>query len=140
MSNGAFGISALGAHVERDPVYLVPRTRQAYGVSGRYAPVEAIVVYGEGDLLVENRDGESFTGNTGFIAVDGEIIQGVHLKGTGEWLNYDIDTEPDEIGGWLTAQWFLAPHMDIRVDVIERKFTGATVWSTMGLGQFHFYL
>jgi hypothetical protein len=143
-SRGAFGVSALGAHADVDPEFLVERTRQAYGVTARYSPVEPIVVYGEGDLLVEDRNSDNFTGNTGFVAVDWQIIQGLHLKGTGEWLSYGIDTLADTVGGWGTVQWFFAPHADIRVDVIQRSATTPStdlkVDTTTGLGQLHFYL
>jgi hypothetical protein len=143
-SRGAFGVSALGAHANVDPEFLVERTRQAYGVTARYSPVEEIVVYGEGDLLLEDRNAESFTGNTGFVAVDWQIVPGLHLKGTGEWLSYGIDTLPDSIGAWGTVQWFFAPHADLRVDVIQRSATkpetDLKVDTTMGLGQLHFYL
>jgi hypothetical protein len=143
-SRGAFGVSALAAHANVDPEFLVERTRQAYGVTARYSPVEPIVVYGEGDLLVEDRNSDNFTGNTGFVAVDWQIIQGLHLKGTGEWLSYSIDTQADTVGAWGTVQWFFAPHADIRVDVIQRSATtpstGLKVDTTTGLGMLHFYL
>jgi len=143
-SRGAFGVSALAAHANVDPEFLVERTRQAYGVTARYSPVEQIVVYGEGDFLVEDRDSDNFTGNTGFVAVDYQIVQGLHLKGTGEWLSYSIDTQADTVGAWGTVQWFFAPHADIRVDVIQRSAntpsTGLKVDTTTGLGQLHFYL
>jgi hypothetical protein len=143
-SRGAFGVSALAAHANVDPEFLVERTRQAYGVTARYSPIEEIVFYGEGDLLVEDRNDENFTGNTGFVAVDWQIVPGLHLKGTGEWLSYGIDTLADTVGGWGTVQWFFAPHADIRVDVIQRSATtpstDITVDTTTGLGQLHFYL
>ncbi len=143
-SHGAFGVSALGARSEVDPVYLVARTRQAYGITARYSPIEAIVIYGEGDLLLEDRADDSFMGNTGFVAVDWQIVQGLHLKGTGEWLGYDTDTLPDQIGAWGTVQWFFAPHADLRVDIIQRSATypelDVKTDTTMGLGQLHFYL
>ena len=113
-------------------------------MTARYSPVEQIVVYGEGDLLVEDRNSDNFTGNTGFVAVDYQIVQGLHLKGTGEWLSYSIDTQADTVGAWGTVQWFFAPHADIRVDVIQRSAntpsTGLKVDTTTGLGQLHFYL
>jgi hypothetical protein len=143
-SRGAFGVSALAARSAVDPTYLVERTRQAYGITARYSPIEAIAIYGEGDLLLEERDQETLSGSTGFVAVDGQIVQGLHLKGTAEWLAYDTDALPDSTGGWVTVQWFFAPHMDFRVDLIQRWATyrdvDVTNKTTLGLGQLHFYL
>jgi hypothetical protein len=143
-SRGAFGVSALAAHANVDPEYLVERLRQAYGVTARYSPIEEIAVYGEADLLLEDRNDDSFTGNTGFVAVDWQIVQGLHLKGTGEWLSYDNDDLADQIGGWGTVQWFFLPHADLRFDIIQRSATTPStdlkVDTTTGLGQLHFYL
>lgn len=133
-SNLAVGMSGLYGTRELDPVLFVERTRQAYGIMGRYSPITPVAIAVEANALLEDRADESLTGHTGLVQLDYMPIQGVHVEATGEWYTLGDD---EATGAWLGAVWYFAPHMDLRVDVLKRWGFGAT---EMGLAQLHFYL
>ena len=115
--------------------------RHAHGAFARVSPGRAVMVSAEADLLHVSREklGGGF-GTTGFLQLDVEPLQGLHLIATGEWLRATGQTADGlSLGGWGGVQWFFAPHADLRVDVfVRREPVGAPTTSV--LGQVHFFL
>jgi hypothetical protein len=121
--------------VARGGAYL----RQGHGLTLRYAPYEPLVVLAEVDAI--QHTGASL-GYVGMASLDLELVQGVHLAVTGECLDRGKPPEgasagdgTARFGGWLTANWFFFPHLDLRVDLVAREDRSAAL-----LGQLHFYL
>ncbi len=144
----AVGMSSLVSVAQADAATLENQqtVRQAHGLFARWAPVEPFVVLVEGDGLVKTR---RELGYTGFLQLDWELIQGLHLGTTGEVLDAGYETHPasgtplprargfgqPRFGGWLTADWFFLPHLEMRVDAVARQDDPFTL-----LAQFHAYL
>lgn len=103
-------------------------SRTAHGLTLRYAPWRPLVVLAEGNVLkITGYD----LGYVGMATFDLEPFQGLHLALTGELLKRGLT----RAGAWLTANWFVAPHVDLRLDFVVRQERSAMV-----LGQLHFYL
>jgi hypothetical protein len=154
-TNLAVGVSSLVLNARRE-IYAVDDQvegqrsvlRQAHGLTGRYAPFRALVFLAEADLL--KRTGSSL-GYVGFATADLEPLRGLHLALTGEFLNRGtlapetVENGPRLPGGpgrgeprlglWSTINWFLLPHLDLRVDLVTRESRPAVLQS-----QIHFYL
>lgn len=114
------GVSSLFTTTALDYEALSPRDRQAHGVFARYAPLEKVRFLAEGHVTVSSLDGEAGSvGSVGYLQVDTEPVQGLHVKGTGEWCETDHADALDPAGrGTATVQWFFAPHMDVRLDAM----------------------
>lgn len=141
------GVSSLVTHAEEDRIVLdaTPVTRQAHGVFGRITVLPSLVVLSELDgLVTTGRD----LGYAGLMQIDFEPIQGLHAKGAAEIL--DLGRLPDSplrpfvaepgigrprLGWWLGFDWFFAPQLEFRTDVIKRQKTPVEVF-----GQLHAYL
>jgi hypothetical protein len=102
-----------------------PSVRHAHGLTGRYSPVEPVVLLAEFDVLKNSRAG---LGYTGFAILDIEPLQGLHVGGTFEVLSTgkpqdgksSLGAGKLQKGYWGTISWFFLPHMDLRVDVVFR--------------------
>ncbi len=135
-SSAAIGATSLVTHTVVDLETRTATFRQAHGVFGRFVPAKPVVVMAEIDALVRSPKREPIDiGATGFLQVDVEPFQGIHLAATGEMLTNRYSVDPLSLGGWLTAAWFFAPHADIRLDLVERKQDDLTV--TTLLAQLH---
>lgn len=97
--------------------------RTATGVMARAVVIEPVVVSGEFDLLT--RTGAS-VGYTGLLQVDYEVLQGLHVTGSGELLDEGLATG-GKFGGWVGALWFPIPHVDVRFDLVARQDSPFTV-------------
>ena len=122
--------------------------RQAHGVTARYVPFKEMVVLAEGDLI--KRSGYA-AGYVGFATADFEPLRGLHLALTGEFLNRgkpNVELLEDEerqvegpgrgdtrFGLWSTINWFLLPHLDLRMDLVLRERRPSVLQT-----QLHFYL
>ena len=81
-------------------------------------------------------------GYVGMLQADYEVIQGLHLIGTGEILDRGkfprdapaVGTGKPQFGGWLSAGWFFFTHFDARVDVVVRQNSPVTIQAQM-----HYY-
>lgn len=100
----------------------------AHGLTARYVPWQSLVVLAEANALKVTGYDLGFVGMTTF---DFEPIQGLHLGLTGELLK----RERTRAGGWLTWQWFVLPHVDVRLDVVLRQERQSQL-----LAQVHVYL
>jgi hypothetical protein len=120
--------------------------RQAHGLTGRFGIGDKLAVLAELDGLITSRRD---LGYVGFVQLDFELIQGLHLMGTGETVDQGNahvapgDPVPPKtpgsgkprFGGWLSAAWFIYSHFDIRLDAIKRTQEDAQL-----LAQLHVYL
>jgi hypothetical protein len=134
----AIGVSSLVAHAEADINSRVGTTRQAHGVFARLAPARPLVILAEADALIRTEKGSGTSaGVAGLVQADYEVTRGVHLMATGEVLK--SGSGGLGVGGWVSAWWFVFPHVDARIDLIERKIENSTA-STSVLLQLHAYL
>src|SRR5262249_9817711 len=117
--------------------------RTANGVFARAAASEAFTIMAEADVLTRSR---RELGYVGYVQLDYEVVQGLHLQGTAEGLDagFPKGRGPSQLdksagsgkpegGAWATVQWFFLPHFDVRVDAIFRQ-------DTQVLTQLHVYL
>jgi len=139
----AVGMSSLVAHAELDVNLLKERMRQAHGAFVRWVPAERWVLMFEADTLVDQIEkGPWVFGSTGFLQADFELIQGIHLMGTGEWLDAGGDGLDVWTSEWISLVWFFAPRVDVRLDFLKAQLEtpGGPMSATALVGQFHFYL
>jgi hypothetical protein len=104
----------------------VPITRHAHGLFARWSPIDALAFMTEADLIVKQRQG--FTDNVGFAAwfqTDLEFVQGAHLMATLEAKHEGLGEMGPSLGAWLSSAWYVAPHVELRLDGIYRKMTTA---------------
>lgn len=124
MPNLAAGLQFLALTSEAD-AELRTRSpfRQAYGAFARYGISPELALMAELDVLhyaAEDREGA--LGATGLIQADFEVVRGLHLIVTGEFLR---DAAPDQLGlqrgGWVGLSWFAAQGVEVRLDGIIRQ-------------------
>lgn len=130
-SRAALGVSSLYTLARRDRLTLETNVaRGAHGLFTRIAIADPLALLGEVDLLT---DSTKSLGYTGFLQGDYEFIQGLHglltleMLDGGQLKSAELENVPKSsgqgkpgFGGWLSAQWFFLPHMDVRVDGILR--------------------
>jgi hypothetical protein len=148
-SRAAFGVSSLYTYAKRDRLSLESNVaRGVHGAFSRITVVDPLALLLEADLIT---DSTKSLGYTGFAQADFEVMQGLHLMLTGEFLDAGYP-RADEVappslktprtkgvgelalGAWASAQWFFLPHLDVRVDGMFRP------GETTVLGQFHLFL
>ncbi len=138
--NLALGVSSLLLAARREPeVDEGTFVRQAHGLTARYAPAKPLVILAEANAL--KKTGARF-GYVGMTTFDVEPVQGLHLAATGELLDRGksgsesgLGRGEPQLGGWLTVNWFFAPHFDLRLDAVFRQKRGEMLQA-----QLHFYL
>ena len=99
--------------------------RQSYGAFARWAPIVPVTFLLEGDVFFKSTlgSGQNVPNGTGWLQVDYEPIQGLHLMPAAEILKA-ADTSGVATGWWLTLDWFCLPHTDLRLDGIYRNYPG----------------
>jgi len=135
----ALGASSMVLRAPRElEVDQGPVSRQAHGVTVRYSPWTPIVLLGEANVLKSTGAG---WGYVGMATVDVEPLRGLHLSLAREWLDRG---EPD-VGGpvsgrgrsrdgtWWTLDWFFAPHLEARVDFVQRAQRGNVIQAQLHL-------
>jgi hypothetical protein len=139
------GVSSLITAAQADPLFLLPQVRHAHGLTFRWSPVENLAVLMEADFLAWVQPGR--VDRLGFAALvqgDYELTQGLHLIASLEGQHTGQGERGPSIGGWVSAAWYLLPHVELRVDTIIRRVarpapdpasTGVTL-----LAQLHFFL
>jgi hypothetical protein len=139
----AVGVSSLILHTDYDLEERVATFRQAHGAFVRALPWKPVVILAEADLLASSPKRRVIqVGATGMVQLDIEVLQGVHGIVTGELLDREVARNPVSYGGWLSAQWFLLPHVDLRVDAIAQSLAdqGSRIEVLSLLGQVHAFL
>jgi hypothetical protein len=121
----AVGASSLVLVARRDPALEAGHVvRQAHGLTLRASPHELLVVLTEANVL--STTGSS-VGYVGRATLDLEAVAGLHLAATGELLDRGkppsgsaVGRGKPHAGAWLTLDWFFAPHLELRVDLVWR--------------------
>lgn len=138
----AVGASSMVTHVDKDVQRNSKMWRHAHGATLRIVPTDMLVMLAEVDALLFSTPYQNAWGITSFAQLDLEPVHGLHLLATGEVSDLDF-VEP----GWLAAvsggaQWFAAPHFDIRFDAgWQRVPAGPTSLSVFSiLAQAHLSL
>ena len=141
--NYAVGVSSLATRAEMDLAFKVPVVRMAHGAFARLSPHEKVAILAEANVLRRQLEEEDpVDGYVSMLQVDFEPVQGLHLLATGESYRPDLE-EDDWLGLWLSAVWYVAPHVDLRVDSIRRSIPigdGDRTSIDTYLFQFHVYL
>jgi hypothetical protein len=146
--NSTFGISSMFTMVDQDRVTLEeePVVRHAHGAFGRLTLAEPLVALVEVDALLRSRRD---TGYVGFLQLDYEATQGLHLMFTGEVLDEGFELSAvtgrrvdrtsgfglPRFGAWLGVDWFFMPHFEARVEAVARQND-----ELQFLAQLHVYL
>jgi hypothetical protein len=146
----ATGISSLltTSAAEIDTLEPERGVRGAHGLFSRITVAPPLAVFVEANALHRSR---RELGYVGFLQVDYEPVQGLHLGATGEVLDggyrqlenpitgLDVDRVPGfgepRFGGWLTVDWFFLPQLEARLDAVFRQQDPLTL-----LAQLHAYL
>jgi hypothetical protein len=140
----ALGISSLYTYAKTDRLSIEHNV--ARGVHGGYlrsAIGDPFALLAEFDLMTNST---TSLGYVGFLQGDYEIVQGLHALATFELVDRGLPKglEADQkgpgvgqpqVGAWLSGAWFMATHLDLRVDAFYRQDEGFTL-----LSQFHAYL
>ncbi|MCA2981003.1 MAG: hypothetical protein INH37_22255 [Myxococcaceae bacterium] len=144
-SKAFLGMSSLITTARADPLLLRPQVRHAHGVTFRWSPVEPLAILAEADFLAWQQPG--LLDRLGFAALlqgDYEPMQGLHLIASLEGQHTGVGEVGPSVGGWLSAAWYVLPHVELRFDTIIRRTarpapdpaaTGVTL-----LAQLHFFL
>jgi hypothetical protein len=137
------GASSLYATSETDVATLAALDRQAHGMFARWSPAPRVAVLAEADVLRADSGATTTNGVATLAEVDWQAVQGLHLRGIGQFCDPDLADDAAGLAtAWVAAQWFVAPRVDVRVDALHgtlRCEPGIDPrW--YGLGQLHFYL
>jgi hypothetical protein len=146
----ATGISSLLTTAAEEIETLEPEStvRGAHGLFSRITVAQPLAVFIEANALHTSR---RELGYVGFLQLDFEPVQGLHLGATGEVLDrgyrqledpatgLDVDRDPGfgepRFGAWLTVNWFFLPHLEARFDAVFRQQEPLSL-----LAQLHAYL
>jgi hypothetical protein len=121
----AVGVSSLVLVAQRELNVDAGRmVRQAHGVTARYVLAQPFVLLAEANVL--STTGSSL-GYVGMATFDYEPLRGLHFSLTGEVLDHGKLPDASGLGrgdldsrAWLTADWFFAPHLELRTDFVLR--------------------
>jgi len=139
-THAALGVSSLVTYAAADLDSLARTVRQAHGLFARVGIAERVALLAEADVLAAApKNHPNTVGYVGLLQLDGELTRGVHLLATGEALRRGATGENPTWGTWLSAAWFVIPHVDVRADYIYRTSAGSPPTSTI-LFQGHLYL
>jgi hypothetical protein len=130
-------VSSLMTHADRDLLEPEKRVwRHAHGLFGRFSPWRPLVLSLEANFLHLSRPQTGGSaGVAALVQADLEPVQGLHVVAIGE-----LYWPPFASGTWGGVWWFVAPHADLRVDVITRQEPGSTSPGVSLLAQLHLFL
>jgi hypothetical protein len=139
----AIGASSMLTHRKLDPAYFREAWRQQHGIFARYVPWKPLVLLAEANYVFRSpKQDFRRKGAIGFLQADVEPVQGLHLLVTGEAHDVGLRGTPFSYGAWFSTIWFLAPHLDVRIDNVYQnlgdEFGRTEVLSL--LAQAHMYL
>jgi len=144
MTKLGVGVSSLLTHRNLDPAYFREAWRHEHGVFARYAtPWDPLVLLSEIDYVFRSpKQDFRRKGVVGYVQADLEAFQGLHFLLTGEAHDVGVKGTPFSYGAWFSQQWFVAPHVDVRIDNVYQSLRdefGSTDVLTL-LAQAHVYL
>lgn len=136
------GFSSMATYQKLDELHQVAGAmiRGAHGPFMRWAPISSLAIMSEWDVLhsMPTGGGDPVIGIAGLIQADWEFVRGVHAVVTPEIYLPNIGGRNSGTGyrGWLTAAWYVYPHIDLRADAIyANEPQGGS--ATIALGQVH---
>jgi hypothetical protein len=139
------GVSSLVTYAKQDLILRVPNLREAHGVFARWGPTEQIALMFEGDAVINSPAKAATTiGGVGWLAVDYAPVQGIHFQQAFE-TGYagDHSQALPTLGSWLSAMWYVLPHVELRTDGIYEEIypaVGGSLGTFTGLVQLHMFL
>jgi hypothetical protein len=136
----AVGASSLVTHVAEDIRLRVENVHQAHGLFVRAVPAAPLVLFAEGDLVLDAPKGIASTkGFASMLQGDLEPLQGLHLILTGETWS---PGGKSSYGGWAAVDWFCLRQFDVRFDFMWRSmaFGSDSLDAKAVLVQAHLYL
>jgi hypothetical protein len=140
----AVGLSSLVTRAERGLSTGVPTLRQAYGAHLRWGIFPELGLLAEGDVFLENRLGSGViqTNSATWTQLDWEPVQGLHVMPALETLQQYGDVGGVSFGEWLTVDWFIQSHVELRIDFTLRQQpqSSGSSSSVAGLFQIHVLL
>lgn len=139
----AAGVSSKVTLTDHDLIERQNTIRQSHGLFARFAPIDMLALQAEFDAIIRSPGiSDPSLGFVTFLQADLEILRGLHLMGTFEAVNPRAPNEGRGVGGWLSVEWFFAPHSGLRVDAIQRRqnIGISPVSTTTFLVQLHTYL
>lgn len=143
-ANLAVGASSLMTWADKDIDAAVPLWRQSHGLFARYAPMQSVAILAETDVIAHVASpGAIDVGGAGWLQVDVEPVQGLHIAPALEMAQLDTTAAFPTSGGWLTAAWYPLPHTELRADVAYRQafpLAGPSVGTFTALLQVHLFL
>lgn len=134
------GVSSLIAAAQADPSTQRATVRHAHGLFARYAPTESLALLGEVDFLAwVAPPALDRIGFAAFLQADWEVLQGLHIIGTGEGAHGGAQFGPS-LGAWASVAWYFAPHCELRLDNILRRQDALSPLGYTLLAQLHLFL
>jgi hypothetical protein len=138
----AVGLSSLVTYAKTDTELGVSAVRGAHGPFLRWAATPDLAVLAEADVAHSTPQyAQTEAGVVGLAQADWEFVRGVHGLLSGE---LDLPRFQDSVDAWshrewLSAAWFLYPHIDLRADAIwaSEVFGPQRIESATVLGQVH---
>jgi len=136
------GISSLVTYAGKGLETEKRTIRQAHGLFARYSPVKKFGMFLETNALINTVDGNTVPGFVSDFHLDGEPVQGLHLKVGGEYCQAAFGETRSDARAWGAIQWFLAPHVDLRTDILYGPISCGADGSYFPSAaiQLHFYL
>jgi hypothetical protein len=121
-SDFGLGASSMLTHRELDPAHFRETWRHQHGAFARIVASEPLVLLAEANYVFRSPKRDFHRrGIVGYVQADLEPLQGLHLLVTGEAHDVGLRGTPFSYAAWFSTQWFLAPHVDVRVDNIYQN-------------------
>jgi hypothetical protein len=122
----ALGLSSMLLSAPRElEVDQGPVSHQAHGLTLRYSPWTPIVLLAEANVIESTGAG---WGYVGMATLDVEPLRGLHVSIARELLDRGQPDAGAAVAGrgvsrdgtWWTLDWFFAPHLEARLDFVQR--------------------
>ena len=138
----AVGLSSLVTYAALDPELALSAVRGAHGPFVRWGASSDVALLVEADLLHRTPEqGATEVGLASAAMADWELTRGVHGLLTLELATPRFDNDPSTWSHreWVSALWFIYPHIDLRLDAFlsHDQYGPQTVDAITALGQVH---
>ncbi len=131
--NAYLGLSSLITSAGADILTGVQTVRHAHGVFARLAPMERLALLAEADFLAwQSPQALDRIGFAAFFQADFDLMQGLHLMATAEAGHTGSGEAGPSLGGWLSATWYVLPHVELRLDNVFRRSSSAASGGSFG--------
>jgi hypothetical protein len=118
-----------------------PTTRHAHGLFARVAPTETLALLAEADFVASSSPPTlDRLGFATWLQADLEVRQGLHVLASVEAAHRGEGQQGPSLGFWLSAVWYVLPHLELRLDNIVRKSSSTNPVDYTLLAMVHFFL